>query len=346
MFQLVSLLTPVMTFRDFARSFSGNGVHQPASELIFTTLGLVVAIGLGYTLWMRLYGNAGHRGAGITDMPEEIVGILDQAMENRSRIDISFHATQGNRQTIACSLSDLSRGVTLELPPGINPSQSWTGREMDCYFRVPRKNRTPYFYRFVSTIASIEKKGAFEYLILKTPDRVELGQKRKHLRLSLPATDIQNFRLWSATETSTFHFETDQSKWPEPLARYDQRIDSGVRIMDISGGGIRLSFDPDRYSGIEDFVSRHPVLFMYLELAPTSGLTFPPYYVAARLRTKLQDYDSGAFMLGYEFVECSTSGLASDSLDWIKIEPERGIDDLVTWIFKRHLELYRERDIV
>ena len=36
----------------------------------------------------------------------------------------------------------------------------------------------------------------------------------------------------------------------------------------------------------------------------------------------------------------------AETIDWVKIEPEKGIDELVTWVFKRHLELYREREIV
>lgn len=52
----------------------------------------------------------------------------------------------------------------------------------------------------------------------------------------------------------------------------------------------------------------------------------------------------GVLMLGYEFVECSEP--KDETFDWIKIKPEEGIDELVTWIFKRHLELYRERSSI
>lgn len=326
------------------RSFSGTQSYQASGDVIVSTLGLVGASVLAYLVWKKVRGSSAHLPAGVRSLPRDIAEILDQALHSRSRMDICFHPVATNRQTIACTLSDLSTGVTLELPHGVNPSESWLGRDMACYFRVPQENKPPYFYRFVSSVASMHEHGGYKYLQLHTPARVELGQKRRHMRLEVPPTDIKAFRLWSATETSTFHFETDQDKWPEPLAEYSAE-DGGVRILDISGGGIRLAFDPEQYQGIDDFVSRHPILFMYLELAPVAGLTFPPYYVAARLRTKLHDYDSGAFMLGYEFVECSPDQ-SVETLDWVKIEPEKGIDNLVTWIFKRHLELYREREII
>lgn len=66
--------------------------------------------------------------------------------------------------------------------------------------------------------------------------------------------------------------------------------------------------------------------------------------MTARLRTKQEDFGTGAFMLGYEFTECGHTS-AEGHINWIKIDPEHGVDDLVTWIFKRHLELYREREL-
>ena len=38
--------------------------------------------------------------------------------------------------------------------------------------------------------------------------------------------------------------------------------------------------------------------------------------------------------------------IGGETIDWVRIEPENGIDELVTWVFRRHLELYREREIV
>ena len=92
-------------------------------------------------------------------------------------------------------------------------------------------------------------------------------------------------------------------------------------------------------------MARHPVLFMRLELEPVGGLTIPPYFLAARLRTKAQDFDNGRLMLGYEFVEFGANNDDSN-IDWVKIEPDKGIEDLTTWVFKRHLELYRQRENV
>ncbi|GAB6110410.1 PilZ domain-containing protein [Desulfomicrobium salsuginis] len=333
--------------RQFPANAMEPGGHQPEGSFLMTTAALVAAAFLGYALWRRRGGaDGGRQRSGITTAPREISAILEQALLMRSRVDASFHPIAASRQTISCSLVDLAPdGVTLEMPLGVTPSSSWIGRLMACYFRIPRENREPYFYTFVSEVKAVHRKGEFHHLVLEIPPRVELGQKRRHLRLELPPRDIKDFRVWPAAEDGSFHFEPDPQKWPAPLATYIRGEHDGMHVLDLSGGGIKLSFDPTRYAGLEDFVSKHPVLFMRLELEPVGGLSVPPYFLAARLRTKTQDLDNGQYMLGYEFVECCSSD-GGETIDWVKIEPENGIDELVTWVFKRHLELYREREIV
>ena len=323
------------------------GGHQPEGSMVMTTAALVAAAVLAYAAWKRFGGGSQGKGqSGSTTVPREISSILDQALLARSRIDMSFHPIATSRQTISCSLRELSpAGVTLEMPLGVNPSDGWIGKPMACYFRVPRENRDPYFYTFVSPVKDVRQMGDFHYLILEVPPRIELGQKRRHLRLELPPRDIKDFRIWPAAEDGTFHFESDPQRWPAPLAIYTRQEGQGLAILDLSGGGIKLSFDPERYESLDDFVAKHPVLFMRLELEPVGGLVIPPYFLAARLRTKAQDFDNGQLMLGYEFVECCSSD-GGETIDWIRIDPGEGIDELVTWVFKRHLELYREREIV
>lgn len=312
-----------------------------------TTLALVACILAGYLLWKRFTGKEKTSWAsGSTALPREIALILDQAMLHRSRFDTSFHPATTSRQAISCALADHSdKGVVLEVPVGVTPSPSWVGREMACYFRIPRENKQPFFYKFISAVSKVFTQDGMHYLVLDIPKTIDLGQKRKHLRLEIPTTDIKDFRLWSATEDSSSHFETDQTKWPKPLAVLSQEQRNSLRVLDISGGGIKLAIDPKHNTSLNDFITQYPFLFMRLELEPAGDMHFPPHVLAAKLRTKTKDYDTGALLLGYEFVECSSTDVAEE-LEWIKIEPDRGIDDLVTWVFKRHLELYREREIV
>ena len=333
--------------RQISLAFFDSGGHQPEGSRIVTTAVLVGAVILAYAIWRRLGGGAPwNRQSGATSAPREISSILEQAMVLRSRIDMSFHPITTSRQTISCTLFELAdTGVTLEMPLGVNPSEGWMGKRMVCYFRIPRENKPPYFYTFTSSVAGVWKKGDISYVVLSIPAKVELGQKRRHLRLEVPPRDIKDFRVWPAAEDGTFHFEADPERWPEPLAVYTREKGDGLRVLDLSGGGIKLAFDPEVYDGLDDFVARHPILFMRLELEDAAEMSFTPYYLAARLRTKVQDPDRKVTMLGYEFVECCPEQ-GMETIDWVKVDAEHGIDELVTWVFKRHLELYREREIV
>lgn len=346
MIDFFSLQASDTFFRQISLAFINLGGLKPNESQILLTAILVLAASLGYALWKRTTSSGMHHASGSTVIPGEIANILEQAFLQRSRIDLSFHPISTSRQTIACALFELSaNGVTLELPIGVNPSVNWIGKRMVCYFRIPQTNKPPYFYTFISSVTGVQQKKDIYYLVLAMPSKVELGQKRRHLRLEIPPQDIKDFRIWPATEDGAFHFESDPTSWPPPLAVYTREDPECVRIVDLSGGGIKLSFDPARYASLDDFVAQHPILFMRLELMPVPKMELPVFIVAARLRTKAQDMDSGTLMLGYEFVECCKSP-APEIIDWVKIEPEKGIDDLVTWVFKRHLELYREKEIV
>lgn len=275
---------------------------------------------------------------------EHALATLEQALRNRSRIDVSFHPQDTGRLIVSCALEDVGpERVTLELPGGVSPSENWVGRPIVCFFRIPGDQGHPFFYKFTATIIGMRTHGDIHYLEFTPPDQVELGQKRRHMRLDLPKNDVVDFRIWPGPDDHALPCEADPDKWPAPLAVYRQDQGSALHILDLSGGGIRLEYDPRQLPNLNDFLRNYPTLFMRLELAPMGSKLPCVYYMAARLRTKQENFGTGSFMLGYEFTECGQTQAEGD-IGWITIDPDHGIDDLVTWIFKRHLELYRERE--
>lgn len=331
------------SLQQVSRSF-GEVSRRPQETPIITAGILIAAVILFYLLWKKIRPATGTRWrAGSALRPQSAIAILGQALIHRSRMDVHFHSDDEARQTVSCTFYDLSDAeIILEMPFGVTPSNSWQGRDMKCFFRVPRPDKAPYFYTFSAPVLRIFHNANIDYISLAIPKKIELGQKRRHMRLEVPSTDIKDFRVW-ASEDGHLPLDEDETSWPAPLAVYAPEAET-LRIMDISGGGIRLAFDPKHYSDLEDFVSKNPVLFMRLELGPAAGDDSPPHYLAAQLRTNTHDPESGALMLGYEFIECRDQN--ASTFDWIKIDPRLGVDSLVTWIFKRHLELYRGQEIV
>ncbi len=324
----------------------GERILEPQGNFILTTGALVLAAIFGYMLWKKSIRSTQARDSGSTVLPQEISSILEQAMFHRSRVDVGFHPISASRQTNSCALYELAgTGITLELPAGVSPAENWIGKVMVCYFRLPRGEKSPYFYKFISNVVGLHAIGDVAYLTLSLPDKVELGQKRRHLRLEVPPTDVRDFRIWASTENTTFHLESDLSKWPKPLAIMTGTSGEGLKVVDISGSGIKFAFHPTHCPGLGEYVVKNPLLFMRLDLEALGKMSFPAYYIASRLRTKNQDFDTGLLMLGYEFMEfCSDQG--AETLQWTKVEEDSGIDDIVTWVFRRHLELYREQENV
>lgn len=332
--------------QEISRSFASTSAGPTLLDTLLLVGGIVLAVTALFFLKNTVQKML--RGPG-EDSPQErrktVLALLDRALSHRSRMDVSFSPIQYPRKTMSCALTKIEKQtLLLELPTTIHPAQDWISREVVCFFRLPGEAGRQLFYKFIAAITGLRHAEGIHSLVLALPERVELGQKRRHLRLEIPKTDVLDFRVWSLDENVEPPCGTDVASWPEPLAVYTPEDSSHLHIMDISGGGIKLEYDPRQYPTLHDFISTNPQLFMRLELRPTAAYTKNIYYMTAKLRTRQEDFGNGSFMLGYEFMECGRYA-SEDDIQWLKIDPDQGIDDLVTWIFKRHLELYREREI-
>ncbi|GAB1409240.1 hypothetical protein MASR1M90_03940 [Desulfovibrionales bacterium] len=329
---------------DIANAFITSSTDQVILNTVYSILGLICCIIVLYIVWQRM-GAWWRRTHGFGIMPvQERLNLLEQALMQRSRFDILFQSSSASHKIMSCSLiSATADHITLEIPAGITPTKKWLGRQLTCFFRLARENNRIHFYTFTGHISTYHHSGNIHYIVLPLPEHIKLGQKRRHLRLNLPHADILDFRVLSVPEDGSMPTNPDASSWPPPLAVYRQERESALQIRDLSGGGLRLEYDPRLYPTLRDFIAHHPVLCMRLELRPEKDDQPIVYHLLARLRTRQEDFLSGNLMLGYEFVEYG-SATEDNNLEWITIDPDQGIDDLVTWVFRRHLELYRERE--
>lgn len=344
MFDVAPLLADQM-LTDIAVAFRSSATNQVVLNIVSIVLGLVAVIILCYIVWLRLYAwwqrTHGHNAMTI----QERLDLLKMALAQRSRFDVFFQSTSASHKVLSCSLiAATADHITLEIPAGITPSQKWIGRSVACFFRLSREKNRVYFYKFTGHISTYHHSRDIHYIVLPLPERIELGQKRRHLRLDIPQTDILDFRIWSVPEDGTMPTDPDTTTWAPPLAVYHQAKKTALQLLDLSGGGLRLEYDPRQFPTLRDFIAHNPVLFIRLELRPIDGNTPAVYYLLARLRTKQENFVSGDLMLGYEFTEYGNER-EDNSLEWIAIDPAQGIDALVTWVFRRHLELYREREL-
>lgn len=336
-------VVPVLAISGFeavATAFGSPRTEQTVIHLayVFGLLLLLLGIALAAKLAQRIKAEdpkARHK---------RNLEILHQALRNRSRMDVCFHPHEASKIIVPCALEDLhNTHGRLDLPGQVTPSQSWVNKSFLCFFRIPGPKGRPFFYKFTTKIIALHKHNDRHHLDFALPDQIELGQKRRHLRLKIPRNDILDFRIWAGDDDHEPPGLLNTDSKPVPLAIFSPDRATEFYVVDLSGGGICLEYDPRRLPGLDDYLQNSQALYMRLELTNIDEKLPSTYYMAARLRTRQENFDTGTFQIGYEFVQYAQDQ-PEGGLKWINVRPELGIADLITWVFKRHLELYREQE--
>lgn len=191
-----------------ATSFGSSRDSQTVINLIYIFGVLTVIVGVSI-LANRLFRLKNDDAA---KNKKQALDILNKALLHRSRIDASFFPLDTARLVMSCALEEASsERIALELPAGVEPSANWADKEMICFFRIPGDHGHPFFYKFTARIIGTRKHGDIRYLDFAPPERVELGQKRRHMRLDLPKNDLVDFRIWPELDTQP-PCETDLDK--------------------------------------------------------------------------------------------------------------------------------------
>ncbi len=308
-----------------------------AGPLLWVALGagVLAGIGLAWDHW-RLRKEQHKKTTAIQDK-DRIRAILNDAVLTRSRMDVRFSVGE-MRTSMACSLTEVSaESLFLEIPFGIHPTPSWQGREIVAYFHITPKNAAAVFYSFHSPIVNVyPSETDISRIEVALPTALDLSQRRRHFRLELPSADLLDLRLW-LPDPSVLPSEPDPAAWPEPLLTFPH-----IGVVDISAGGIRLSLDPLRLPRPTPDGQRVSLESIRLYVGIRSLPKEPQgYFFEARLRNQFKDYATSRLFLGYQF-ERSAIRQGTTPLSWRSVSPEYGVNELGNWIFRRHMELYRQ----
>lgn len=325
------------TLDQIARDFQyGRFTFQDISSALFwVAAGAACLAGIGLAMdWWRRSQERRRKAFAITD-PERIHAIFQQAVLSRSRMDVRFD-DGGMRTSMPCTLAETSpESVLLEVPWGVHPTPAWLGRNTLVYFHLAPKNGPAEYYFFRTSIVAVHPSDDLSRIELAAPSVLEMGQKRRHFRLELPSADLLDLRLW-LPDPPELPFMADPQAWPEPLLTFPH-----IGIIDISAGGVRLSVDTQRLPRPQADgrrVSLDTVRLCITLRGETAPMTF---FFQARLRNQFKDYATSRLLYGYAFEHAAIrSGNAL--LSWSPVDPEQGVKELGDWIFRRHMELYRQ----
>ena len=122
--------------------------------------------------------------------PKEIRDILNNALENRSKFELSF--SEAHKLSSNCTLSNITKNsLELELPLNIIPKSSWKNRKVYIYFSVRGdKGGNRLYYFFSSEILSVFSKKNINYLSINFPCFLELKQRRRYFRINVTNKDF------------------------------------------------------------------------------------------------------------------------------------------------------------
>lgn len=300
--------------------------------------------------------------------PQAILDVLENALLNRAKIELSFRQKDSKRRSVACSIEEVGpEGIVLELPAGIAPGPAWIGRSMEAFFRIGRDTTgrgRRIFYHFSTEIISLPRgRRNFARLGLAVPEKMVLSQKRAFLRMAPPTSAIAAFDLlpeedvylkralaWIVPlppepaairvgESAPATGETPSAPPPQllPLAPGGR-----FKPKDISGGGIRVEARlPDKETAQRFGFTVGKCCYIVMELEDE-----PParYLLQAVIRRIFKD-SGGVLDMGLEF-QARCLGLSEDTGQprWAPLKG-RGEPSIENWVVQKYLEIYREKGV-
>jgi hypothetical protein len=275
---------------------------------------------------------------------EDVRNILNRALAERSRFELGLPREDASRRNIPLKLFEInSERLILELPGYLNISAEWKGKIMECSFSVTVQSGNQAFYRFHSTVQDIRPAPGFPSITLTLPKWLELRQKRDHLRLEPRDRTIKELQLWPVrgekVRPENVLAESDSS------VRFLPQPESPVRILNISAGGARLELRPGMLSFPLPNLRRDGYIALSLALTGLDPGDTRSWFIIGKIRHLVQNEEGGTLEMGLLFTLAGEIDVSSSSVGPLSRIEERGVEELGTWIFHHHLELYRQKGL-
>jgi len=355
---LSSLLAPRFTaavdrsyLESVQKTFGDWGFNPQQLSIIAVTATAVITLGVaGYFLNRYLKSRRPEpTPSNWITRPEEVHATLDQAMAQRSKVEMSFAHGAGH-PSASCSLVNVSPGeVVLEAPSHVQVSEEWMGRTVNCMFGLlaSKQSGMVRFHVFESQIHGAKRGGKNEALLsLDFPDKLVLQQKRVHLRVEPPAHYILGMALWPEILDEIHMPEARIRHWGKPLAKYVSGKHNAFKAVNFSAGGLKLEIENSlvKSSGCVFEVGEH--YFLLLDLFEPQSKSKSRFWLNIKIKNRFEEFNTKKLSLGCQIVaQAELADKKAGVIKWREV-PEDGLESLGNWAVQRHLELYREKGVV
>lgn len=282
---------------------------------------------------------------------KRILELLDAAVVQRSKIRVSFQRDMGRARSTDSTIVESGKdGIVLEMSSVRVINEKWIGRTLECSFRLrlPENPKVMSNFNFLAEIVSYEEMEENVVLVrLSRPLRLELNQNRQHLRVEPPERFVRGIQLWTEDAVKRGGKPHDPDTWGAPLFKTLASGERGLKLENISGGGIRVEIAPNVLRSTEHSFALNQQFFCTLTLMDFDESTLNTHYFLCKLVKCYDDCESRSQLsLGLIFTE---QGIPQQpplvGLAWRGVSRDLGIQAMDDWAYELHLELYRNKGL-
>jgi c-di-GMP-binding flagellar brake protein YcgR len=159
------------------------------------------------------------------------------------------------------------------------------------------------------------------------------------LRLDPPRGDIPELRLWPETLSNLDRPEDD----PPLLEFLDTRQDNQLQVINISASGLLLNIRPPLPEVLKTELEKGKRFYISLTLLDPGQTSIQTFQLLTQVRNVFFDPDQGQRFVGLSFAAHLTR--TEGSMQWKPLNG-KGVEEIEDWVFKRHLQIYREKGLI
>lgn len=337
------------SFEEFKAFFAAPSVWGIA-VVTFIVLGLLILLAMILALLRFLHDRKrSFLPVGSITSHEQILQILNTALEQRSTIEVQFARMEGEpqRPSMRCAPEDVTALSLVVDAFGLGFAEDgWHGRQVVCYFKIILRGQNVY-YTFESTVNDLCRAGKERSLLtLKLPEQITNRQKRAFLRVQPQSSYYLGAAIWRDKRMPEDSALADLSKWPRPgLVLLPGRLQQ-FRINDISAGGMRLALPANTdIADALDFAVSEQIIVLVDLLAPEGPKPRLRFWLRCRVQNVMIDSFTQETQVGVQYLNWAMPKEGgSSSIEWLRLTRDNEVSPLSNWIIQRYLELIRMRD--
>lgn len=275
---------------------------------------------------------------------KKIEGLLQEAIDQRSKFIISLPGDMSSVSSLNASLIDFKNGyLYLEVSTITRFNPRWEGLGVTCFFRLiaTKKPCKEMFFNFSSKVYSREQ-GKNDQIVVRLdfPEEIEMGQRRSSIRVDMDPKLILGFSVWEedrfikATER-----ENKKGLYP-PKICVEHIQSGGIKTINLSAGGMKKKITQEVVQQLGLSWDKGSTMVIWLVLLEPRNQQKEQFWLKAKVKYKHQDFVSKEIDLGLEFISFGQIG-PDKKMKWLRVK-ENNIDQIGNWAYQRYLEYYRQ----